>query len=100
MVRPPRGTPTPDAVPVPPGDDGRRVRDDFSFAALDYAQIGVLKRRAGKLGVAARKNQLLRAGIAALAALPEAELIEALQAGAVPAPRPAGEAKPRDKRKG
>ena len=57
------------------------MRDDFAFPALDHAQIDVLKRRAQKLGVTAKKNALLRAGIAALAALPEAELIEVLSAG-------------------
>ena len=74
------------AVPPASGEDAsldaaRRVRDDFAFPALDHAQIDVLKRRAQKLGVAAKKNALLRAGIAALVALPEAELIEVLSAG-------------------
>ena len=71
-------------MPRPPDDASRRVRDDFSFPVLEHAQIDVLKRRAQKLGVAARKSELLRAGIAALAALPEAELSEVLSAGDAP----------------
>ena len=83
MTRPSNDAPapTPSGAQAPRDDASRSVRDDFAFPALDHAQIDVLKRRAQKLGVTARKNALLRAGIAALAALPEAELIAALPAG-------------------
>lgn len=78
MPRPPDGTSAP--LPTPAGDDGsRRVRDDFAFPALDHAQIDVLKRRAQKLGTAAKKNELMRAGIAELAGLSDEQLLDAVR---------------------
>jgi hypothetical protein len=56
------------------------VRDSFTFPALDYAQIGTLKQRALKAGHQVRKNEVLRAGLAALSALSDAALLKALQA--------------------
>lgn len=63
---------TPDA-----SAQAERVRDGYSFSQLDLAQIEALKRRAaelGFLGSAAKKNALLRAGIAALATLSDEQL--------------------------
>ena len=57
MPQPGGDTASPLASGEPAARDGdaRRVRDAFSFPALDQAQIGVLKRRAEKLGVGAGK---------------------------------------------
>jgi hypothetical protein len=56
------------------------VRDSFTFPADDYAQIGALKERALKAGHEVKKSELLRAGLTALSALPDAALVKALQA--------------------
>jgi hypothetical protein len=56
------------------------VRDSFTFPADDYAQIGALKLRALNAGHEVKKSELLRAGLTALSALPDAALVKALQA--------------------
>ena len=45
------------------------VRDSFTIPKAEYAVLAVLKLRAGKLGHAAKKSELLRAGIKVLAGL-------------------------------
>jgi uncharacterized protein (DUF58 family) len=45
------------------------VRDSFTMPKEEYAVIETLKLRAGKLGQAVKKSELLRAGIKALAAM-------------------------------
>jgi hypothetical protein len=45
------------------------VRDSFTIPKDEYAVIDSLKVRAGKLGQAVKKSELLRAGIKALAAM-------------------------------
>ena len=52
------------------------VRD--SYAMPDNAQIGVLKKRLSGLGSDVKKSELLRGGIAVLAALSDAELKAAM----------------------
>jgi hypothetical protein len=54
------------------------VRDSFTFPATDYARIGELKQRALKSGLEIKKSELLRAGLAALSVLTDAELLKAL----------------------
>ncbi|MEY8689307.1 MAG: hypothetical protein AB9M53_05445 [Leptothrix sp. (in: b-proteobacteria)] len=56
------------------------VRDSFTMPETEYAQLAVLKRRALGLAHHAKKSELLRAGIAALVALDDAALLQALQA--------------------
>ena len=58
--------------------------DDYRFSQLDLAQIEALKKRAVALGLVAKKNALLRAGIAALATLSDAQLRAVLGAEATP----------------
>ena len=54
------------------------VRDSFTFPEDDYALLAELKQRALKAGHEIKKSELLRAGLAALAAMPEQELVAAL----------------------
>lgn len=50
------------------------VRDSYAMPDAEYAQIGVLKKRLSGLGSDVKKSELLRGGIAVLAALNDAEL--------------------------
>jgi len=50
------------------------VRDSYAMPEAEYARIGELKKRLAALGAEAKKSELLRAGIAVLAALNDAEL--------------------------
>lgn len=52
----------------------RLVRDSYAMPEAEYARIGELKKRLAALGAEAKKSELLRAGIAVLAALNDAEL--------------------------
>jgi hypothetical protein len=70
------------------------VRDSFTIPDAEYAAIDELKRRAAKLEHPAKKSELLRAGLKALSAMKDADLLSAL--GAVP-PVKTGRPKGRDK---
>lgn len=50
------------------------VRDSYAMPDTEYAQIGALKKRLSGLGNDVKKSELLRGGIAVLAALNDAEL--------------------------
>lgn len=52
----------------------RLVRDSYAMPEVEYAQIAMLKKRLAALGREARKSELLRGGIAALAAFNDDEL--------------------------
>lgn len=52
----------------------RLVRDSYAMPEAEYARIGELKKRLGQLGTEVKKSELLRCGIAVLAALNDAEL--------------------------
>ena len=54
------------------------VRDSFTFPENDYALLAELKQRALKAGHEIKKSELLRAGLAALAAMAEQDLVAAL----------------------
>ena len=54
------------------------VRDSFTFPENDYALLAELKQRALKAGHEIKKSELLRAGLAALAAMAEQDLVTAL----------------------
>lgn len=62
------------------------VRDSFRFPEAEYAVLGTLKERAVKAGKAVKKSELLRAGLKALAALPDLAFRTALDA--LPARKP------------
>lgn len=50
------------------------VRDSYAMPEDEYAQIGALKKRLAGLGRETKKSELLRGGVALLAALNDAEL--------------------------
>jgi polyhydroxyalkanoate synthesis regulator phasin len=50
------------------------VRDSYAMPEAEYARIGELKKRLAALGAEVKKSELLRGGIALLAALNDAEL--------------------------
>ena len=54
------------------------VRDSFTMPENEYACLAELKKRLLAKGVVAKKSELLRAGVALLAALGEAELAAVL----------------------
>lgn len=67
------------------------VRDSFTIPKAEYAVIEALKLRAAKLGRPAKKSEVLRAGVQALAGMGDAAFLAAV--GAVPVMktgRPAG----------
>jgi hypothetical protein len=59
------------------------VRDSFTIPKAEYAVLEAMKDRAAKAGAPAKKSEVLRAGIKALAGLSDAAFLAAL--GAVPA---------------
>lgn len=59
------------------------VRDSFTIPKTEYTVLEQLKQRAAQSGAPAKKSELLRAGIKALAAMGDAAFRAAL--GAVPA---------------
>lgn len=79
------GKPAPavQADSAPRARKAKLVRDSFTIPKVEYAVIDALKLRSGKLGQPAKKSELLRAGIKALAAMPDAAFSTAL--AAVPA---------------
>ncbi|MEY4591837.1 MAG: hypothetical protein RIR18_732 [Pseudomonadota bacterium] len=56
------------------------VRDSFTFPESDYALIASLKLRALAAGSEFKKSEILRAGLAALQAMSDADLTKALGA--------------------
>jgi hypothetical protein len=59
------------------------VRDSFTIPKNEYAVLEELKLRAAKLGRPAKKSEVLRAGVQALAAMGDAAFLATV--GAVPA---------------
>jgi hypothetical protein len=67
------------------------VRDSFTIPKLEYQVLEALKQRAVQLAQPAKKSELLRAGIKALAALSDTDFRAALAAvPAIKTGRPAG----------
>ena len=76
------------------------IRDSFTMPAADYELIGVLKQRCIELGIAMKKSELLRAGLAALQRLPDDGLAQiATAVENVKTGRPPGKKKKKKKRK-
>ena len=59
------------------------VRDSFTIPKAEYAVLDQLKKRAAQSGTPAKKSEVLRAGLKALAGMEDAAFVAAL--GAVPA---------------
>ena len=55
------------------------VRDSFTIPKVEYTVLDDLKHRAGKLGTSIKKSELIRAGIKALASMPDAMYLGALK---------------------
>lgn len=70
------------AKPAPQAKPPKRklVRDSFTIPADEYELIGALKQRALALGRAAKKSELLRAGLKALHQMADTALHAALKA--------------------
>ena len=66
------------AKPDRPKKD-KLVRDSFTIPKSEYLVIDALKQRATKLGNPAKKSELLRAGVKALAAMADAAFATALK---------------------
>ena len=56
------------------------VRDSFTIPKDEYEVVATLKLRCAKLAQPAKKSELLRAGIKALAAMSDKNLLDALKA--------------------
>ncbi len=69
------------------------VRDSFTMPKPEYAAIDVLKARAARLGRPAKKSEMLRAGVMALSAMPDAQLLGCL--AGLPAIKTGRPAKPK-----
>ena len=71
--------PTPTPQPTPKRKKPKLVRDGFTMPEADYALLAALKKRALQAGREVKKSELLRAGLRALAAMPEAAYLGALE---------------------
>lgn len=56
------------------------VRDSFTIPKAEYGVLDELKQRAGKLASPAKKSELLRAGVKALAAMSDTAFLAAVKA--------------------
>jgi hypothetical protein len=56
------------------------VRDSFTIPKAEFTQIADMKKRAMALGVDIKKSELIRAGLQAVFALPDASFKKALAA--------------------
>lgn len=73
----------PASAPVPKADKPKKhklVRDSFTIPKTEYTVLQDLKLRAAQSGAAAKKSEILRAGITALAAMNDAAFSAALRA--------------------
>ncbi len=58
----------------------KMVRDSLTIPKLEYAVLDILKLRAAKLASPAKKTELIRAGIKAIAAMTDAAFLAAIKA--------------------
>jgi len=56
------------------------VRDSFAIPKLEYLMLESLKLRADALGHSVKKSELIRAGIKAIAAMPDSQFLAAVNA--------------------
>lgn len=76
LIKPQANEPSPVKVQ---GNSGV-VRDTFSMPPDDYALIAELRTRAARAGHIATKSDMVRAGLHALTALDEQQLVKAISA--------------------
>ena len=85
-AKPAKAAKADDTAKTPKADKARKpklVRDSFTIPKNEYAVLEELKLRAAKLGRPAKKSEVLRAGVQALAAMGDAAFLATV--GAVPA---------------
>ena len=85
-------TPAKSATPAPAPKDKKVkvVRDSYTIPKSEYGQLGELKKRTLGLGVAAKKSELIRAGLLLLAKQNDIQLKASLsQVPAIKTGRPA-----------
>ena len=79
---------------------GKVIRDSFTMPVADYERIGALKKRCIGLGVALKKSEVLRAGLALLESLSDEHLARVAAAvESVKTGRPPGGKKQKKKKK-
>lgn len=74
----PAKVPTKAPNKVPKDKKVKVVRDSFTIPKTELLQVGELKKRALTLGVAAKKSELIRAGLFTLASMNDAALKKAM----------------------
>jgi hypothetical protein len=85
-------------APAAPRKREKLVRDSFTIPKGEYAMLATLKERAIGLARPAKKSELIRAGVQALAAMDDSGLLAALtRVPAIKTGRPAGVTKPAPK---
>ena len=62
-----------------PNGAAKVIRDSFTIPDGEYELISRIKRRCMKEGISASKSEVLRAGLAALARMPDRELARVFQ---------------------
>ncbi len=67
---------TPPKEPPARNVAGKVIRDSFTIPGNEYEVISQIKKRCMKAGVGANKSEVLRAGLAALDAMPDKELVK------------------------
>ena len=77
---PAKAVPKPEIAKPDKPKKPKLVRDSFTIPKTEYAVLDDLKQRAARLSSLAKKSELLRAGIKALAAMPDAAFLGALRA--------------------
>lgn len=82
------------AAPKPGKEDklkkSKLVRDSFTIPKIEYSVLDELKQRAARAGSPAKKSEILRAGIKALAGMSDAAFVASLRSvPAVKTGRPA-----------
>lgn len=80
VVKAAKTAPAPKAIKAEKVKKPKMVRDSFTMPKPEFAVLDVLKLRAGKLGAPVKKTELIRAGIKALAAMPDANFLTAIKA--------------------
>jgi hypothetical protein len=76
------------------------IRDSFTMPVADHQLIGLLKRRCIGLGIAIKKSELLRAGLASLEGLSDESLAQVVSAvESVKTGRPPGKKKHKKQKK-
>lgn len=92
----PAAAPVAAAAPVSPPKKRRWVQDKLKFPRDEYGVIALLKVRLGTLGHAAKKTDIVRAGLQAVAALSDQALLQAIRS--LPG-HPKGKSKGKDQKK-